>query len=94
MRNRVLTSMAALVLAIVPAAGQAPKASTAAAVKGTWTPPRTPDGQPDLQGVWSNNSVTPLQRPKELAGKEYYTDRKSTRLNSSHIQKSRMPSSA
>ena len=78
MRNRVLTSMAALMLAIVPAAGQAtkaaPKAKTAAAVTGTWTPPRTPDGQPDLQGVWTNNSVTPLQRPKELAGKEYYTE--------------------
>src|SRR5437867_13381523 len=74
MRNRVLTSMAALMLVIVPAAGQAPKAKTAAAVKGTWTPPRTPDGQPDLQGVWTNNSVTPLQRPKELAGKEYYTE--------------------
>jgi len=26
--------------------------------------PRTVDGQPDLQGVWANNSVTPLQRPK------------------------------
>src|SRR2546428_14138897 len=78
MRNRVLTSMGVLVLAVVPAAGQAtkaaPKAKTAAAVKGTWTPPRTPDGQPDLQGVWTNNSVTPLQRPKELAGQEYYTE--------------------
>src|SRR2546422_1386072 len=78
MRNRVLTSMVALVLSIVPAAGQtikeAPKAKTAAVVKGTWTPPRTPDGQPDLQGVWTNNTVTPLQRPKELAGKEYYTE--------------------
>jgi hypothetical protein len=69
--------MAALVVTIAPAAGQAtsaPKANTATAVKRTWTPPRTPDGQPDLQGVWTNNSVTPLQRPKELAGKEYYTE--------------------
>ncbi len=78
MRNLIFTSMAALLLATVPAAGQttpaAQKAKTAAAVKGTWTPPRTPDGQPDLQGVWTNNSVTPLQRPKELAGKEYYTE--------------------
>src|SRR5260370_2400978 len=45
-----------------------------AAVKGTWTPSRTPDGQPDLTGVWTNNTVTPLQRPKELAGKEFYTE--------------------
>src|ERR1700680_3918313 len=78
MRNRVLALVSALVLTIVPAAGQATtaasRAKTTAAVKGTWTPPRTPDGQPDLQGVWTNNTVTPLQRPKELAGKEYYTE--------------------
>src|ERR1700720_4627928 len=78
MRNRILTSMSALVLMIVPAAGQATsaasKAKPAAAEKGTYTPPRTPEGQPDLQGVWTNNSVTPLQRPKELAGKEFYTE--------------------
>ena len=66
MRNYVLTLMGLLMLAVVPAAGQATKA--------TWTPPRTPDGQPDLQGVWTNNSVTPLQRPKELGAKEFYTD--------------------
>jgi hypothetical protein len=77
MRNRVVCSVGALVLAIAPAAGQTtkapPKAKTTA-VKGKWTPPRTPDGQPDLQGVWTNNTVTPLQRPKELAGKEFYTE--------------------
>jgi len=75
MRNRVLASLAALVLMIVPAVGQATnKAKPAPAAKGAWTPPRTPDGQPDLQGVWTNNSVTPLQRPKEVAGKEFYTE--------------------
>src|SRR6266436_8492147 len=78
MRNLVLTSMAALVLATVPAAGQAPKAApnakTAAAVKGTWTAPRTPDGQPDLQGSWTNNTLTPLERPKELGAREFYTE--------------------
>jgi hypothetical protein len=78
MRNRVLALVSALVLTIISAAGQAttvvPKAKPAAAVKSAYTPPHTPDGQPDLQGVWTNNSVTPLQRPKELAGKEFYTD--------------------
>jgi hypothetical protein len=36
--------------------------------------PRTPDGRPDLQGVWSTATVTPLERPKELADKEVLTD--------------------
>jgi len=37
------------------------------------TPPRTPDGQPDLQGTWNNGTVTPLERPRDLAGKEFFT---------------------
>jgi len=36
--------------------------------------PRTPDGRPDLQGVWDFSSLTPLQRPVELAGREFLTD--------------------
>jgi hypothetical protein len=40
----------------------------------TWTPPRTPDGHPDLQGFWANNNATPLERPKELAGRATLTD--------------------
>jgi hypothetical protein len=38
-----------------------------------WTNARTADGQPDLQGIWSNATITPLERPPELAGKEYFT---------------------
>jgi hypothetical protein len=72
MKHFVVALLAVALVTIVPAAAQTTKA--AAAVKKTWTPPRTPDGQPDLQGVWTNNSVTPLQRPKELAGKEFYTE--------------------
>lgn len=34
-----------------------------------WRVPRTPDGQPDLQGVWANNASTPLERP------EFFGDR-------------------
>jgi hypothetical protein len=36
--------------------------------------PRTAWGQPDLQGVWDFRTVTPLERPKELAGKELLTE--------------------
>jgi len=35
--------------------------------------PRTPWGHPDLQGIWTNATLTPLQRPPELAGKEFFT---------------------
>jgi hypothetical protein len=38
-----------------------------------WTPPRTPEGQPDLQGVWSNASIVALERPTELEGKQFFT---------------------
>ena len=36
----------------------------------SWTAPRTAWGDPDLQGIWNNNTVVPLQRPAELAGKQ------------------------
>ena len=39
-----------------------------------WKVPRTPDGQPDLQGIWSNATLTPLERPRELAGKAFFTE--------------------
>ena len=35
--------------------------------------PRTPDGQPDLQGFWTNDTVTPLERPAEFGNKEFLT---------------------
>jgi hypothetical protein len=68
----VLTVMIWLVT--IPVAGQGP--STAGRTNGTpakpYTAPRTPDGQPDLQGFWTNSTYTPLERPKDVT-KEYYT---------------------
>src|SRR5687768_424943 len=43
-------------------AGQAPT-NAANAVGQTWTPPRTPDGQPDIQGTWTNFDSTPFETP-------------------------------
>jgi len=40
----------------------------------TWSPPRMPDGHPDLQGVWTNATITPLERPKNLGAKEFFTE--------------------
>ena len=69
MQDRCLAAArAAAVLALVsfasgPAAGQTPSSTL-----------RTPWGHPDLQGVWNNNTSTPLERPDELAGKQVWTD--------------------
>ena len=60
---------AALSLTSVPAAGQAPTKAAKA-----YTPPRTGDGQPDLQGVWDFRNVIPLERPSQFAGKAFLTD--------------------
>jgi hypothetical protein len=39
-----------------------------------WTPAKTADGHPDLQGYWTNATFTPLERPAEFAGKEFLTE--------------------
>ena len=39
-----------------------------------WVMPRTPDGVPDLQGVYSNAQAIPVARPAKLGAKEFYTD--------------------
>jgi hypothetical protein len=38
-----------------------------------WSPPRTPWGHPDFEGIWTNATLTPLQRPADLASKEFFT---------------------
>jgi hypothetical protein len=52
-----------LILALVLLAGQSK----------TYSPPKTPDGMPDLQGIWTNVTVTPLERPADLKDKAFFT---------------------
>ena len=69
--------MAVAVMSLSPVAveGQTPASPSGTRASQTakpYTPPRTPDGQPDLQGFWTNSTYTPLQRPKDVT-KEFYT---------------------
>ena len=69
MSDRFLTAsftvIATLLLAPLPALGQAET--------DRWTPPRTADGRPDIQGLFTFRTITPLQRPRELAEKATLT---------------------
>ena len=47
---------------------------TAKAATGKWVVERTADGHPDMQGVWANNTVTPLERPEAWKDKKTLTD--------------------
>jgi hypothetical protein len=61
-----MTRLSATAIVIVLAA------LTLDAQRSTYRVPRTPDGQPDLQGFWSNSTYTPLERPDNVT-KEFYT---------------------
>jgi len=60
-------TVAALLIA-GPVSSQQPKPPAKA-----FTPPRTPDGQPDMQGIWSNAILTPLERPADFPDKAFFT---------------------
>jgi len=58
------------------AASVAPNAATA----GKFVAPRTPWGDPDLAGVWDYRTITPLERPQNMAGRAQLTDEEVARL--------------
>ena len=75
MRHRLLATagmpvvvIAVMCLASVPIAGQAPAQGQA-----DYTSPRTPWGDPDLQGMWDTRTYTPFERPAEFGTREFMT---------------------
>ena len=71
-----LTLVALATSGAVPEAQQAASSSSATA----WKAPRLPDGRPDLQGVWTNATLTPLERPKHLADRRFLTEEEAKAL--------------
>ncbi len=61
-----------LLLAFLALVGQTHLLAQSPTLK-KWNQPRTPDGQPDLEGNWATATLTPLERPPEFAGKEFLT---------------------
>ena len=60
-------------LAPATPAATAKAAAPAKTATKAWSAPKTPWGDPDLQGIWSNPYVTPLERPKEFGNRAYLT---------------------
>ena len=73
MTRRYLAAVAAVavvaLLVPLPAAGQA----------------STPWGDPDLQGIWDHRTLTPLERPDQLAGKEVFTEEEAAQFQAEQL---------
>ena len=50
-----------------------------------WTIPRTPDDQPDLQGMWGNKTLTPMERPDAVEGNAFLTDEEMAAINHQRV---------
>ena len=68
----VLAAVAVAALGSLPVIAQSSGKSVAKPAK-AWTMPHTADGAPDLTGNWTNATYTPLERPANMAGKEFFT---------------------
>src|SRR5262245_60396310 len=71
-----MLSMVSVIVAAVSLSAQSPTPSG-----GAWTASRTPDGHPDLQGIWTTHTYTPLVRPARYALQEFLTDEEAAELS-------------
>ena len=75
----ITTADAAFSLSVAPAVAQASAdTATASAVAASL---KTPWGEPDLQGIWTDETDTPLQRPAKFANQEFFTEAQRAELD-------------
>ena len=84
-----LVAVASVVaLTVEPAFAQTPKAPSTSK---TWTQPKTPWGDPDLQGTWTSDDCigTPMNRPANLGNRLYFTEQelaqRQSQLDKQHV---------
>jgi hypothetical protein len=58
-----------------------------AASDGSYVVPRTGDGHPDLQGLWTNDTITRFERPAELGDKAFYTAEEAVAMEQSTLER-------
>ena len=73
-----ILQVAALAACLLSAGATAAQTETDAPAE--FSPPRTPWGHPDLQGRYTMETFTPLERPAHLAGKEFFTEEEAAEL--------------
>ena len=76
-RRTVISILMGIALSATVVSGQSARRSASAeatADTSAWSVPRMPDGRPDFQGVWANNGMTPLERPKQFGLRATMTD--------------------
>ena len=81
MRHRSVSVAAIVVCALLPAAASAQSGADA-----QWSMALTPWGDPDLQGVWTSATLTPLERPRRLAEQSELTGEEAAAMERQTIE--------
>jgi hypothetical protein len=76
----ILAGLALAAVGCLSAQSPVPVMKTSAGMSKNWAMPRTPDGHPDLQGIWTNATITPMERPAAFAGKLTVSDADATKF--------------
>ena len=79
--RRLVASLSVVALVVL-----SPLAAAAQQADG-WTTPRTPWGDPDLMGTYTNKTITPVQRPEELADQAFLSAEDRERLERERIER-------